>query len=99
MLFRSTVKLKVQGIDTATGEVFQDVIEDAAGVGDDGTVTSDAIMVLSNGHYQFNLNTKNFDDPNTLASPTRHYRSTATVVDNATLLELGSVSVNLETRK
>jgi hypothetical protein len=94
-----TVKLKVQGIDSATGQVFQDVPEDANGVGSDGTVTSDGIMVFNDGKFQFNLDTSNFGDPNTLASPTRYYRSTVTVVDNATLMVLGTASVNLETRK
>ncbi len=94
-----TVKLKVQGIDSASGEVFQEVPEDANGVGSDGTVTSDGIMVLTAGKYQFNLDTGNFEDPNTLASPTRFYCSTVTVVDNATLMVLGTVAVNLETRK
>ncbi|HEY9172106.1 MAG TPA: HYR domain-containing protein [Verrucomicrobiae bacterium] len=94
-----TVKLTVQGIDAATGEVFQDVIEDANGIGADGTVTSDGIMVFTDGHFQFNLDTSNFEDPNTLASPARLYRSTVTVVDNATRLELGTVAVDLETRR
>jgi hypothetical protein len=94
-----TVKLKVQGSDSATGQVFQEVPEDANGVGSDGTVTSDGIMVLTDGKYQFNLDTSNFGDPNTLASSTRYYRSTVTVVDNATLMVLGKVAVNLETRK
>ena len=94
-----TVKLKVQGIDSADNSVFQEVPEDANGVGSDGTVTSDGIMVLTDGKYQFNLDTGNFGDPNTVASPTRYYRSTVTVVDNATLMVLGTVAVNLETRK
>lgn len=94
-----TVKLKVQGIDSVSGEVFQEVPEDANGVGSDGTVTSDGVMVLTDGKYQFNLDTSNFGDANTIASPTRYYRSTVTVVDNATLLELGTVAVNLETRR
>ncbi|MCX6924976.1 MAG: HYR domain-containing protein, partial [Verrucomicrobia bacterium] len=93
-----TVKLKVQGIDSADNSVFQEVPEDANGVGSDGTVTSDGIMVLNDGNYQFNLDTSNFGDPNTLASPTKYYRSTVTVVDNATLMVLGTVAVNLETR-
>ena len=91
-----TVLLRVQGIDLATGNVFQDVIEDALGVGTDGTLTSDGIMQLTDGQYHFNLDTSNFGDPNTIAG-TRYYRSTAIVIDNATLTVLGTVTVNLET--
>ena len=91
-----TVYLKVQGIDSATGNVFQDVVEDAQGVGTDGVGTSDGIMRLTGGQYHFNLDTGNFSDPNTLAG-SRYYRSTVTVVDNATLMVLGTISINLET--
>src|SRR5207237_4112128 len=81
-----TVKLKVQGIDTSlTGtQVFQDVVEDANGLGTDGTVTDDGTMRLTDGHFQFNLDTSNFGDPNTFAEATRFYRSTVIVIDNAT---------------
>ncbi len=91
-----TVYLKVQGIDSATGNVFQDVVEDAQGVGTDGVGTSDGIMRLTGGQYHFNLDTGNFSDPNTLAG-SRYYKSTVTVVDNATLMVLGTISINLET--
>jgi hypothetical protein len=90
----------VQGIEIVNNEVqvFQDVLEDANGVGNDGTVTSDGLMRLVDGRYQFNLDTSNFSDPNTLGTA-RFYRSTVTVIDNATLMELGTVSVILETRR
>jgi len=78
--------------------VFQDVPEQANGLGNDGTVTSDGILQLNGDKYQFNLDTSNFSDPNTLASA-RYYRSTITVIDNATLTVLGTVSVILETRQ
>lgn len=92
-----TVSLKVQGIDSANNTVFQDVLEEANGQGNDGTVTSDGIMQLVGNTYQFNLDTSNFNDPNTLGSA-RYYRSTITVMDNATLTVLGTVSAILETR-
>jgi hypothetical protein len=96
-----SVKLKVQGIDTSnnTITVFQDVVEDANGVGTDGTVTSDGIMTYTTGHWQFNLDTGNFSDPNTYSENARYYTSTVCVVDNATLLVLGSTTINLETGK
>lgn len=93
-----TVLLKVQGIDNADNTVFQDVIEEATGQGNDGTVTSEGIMQLVGGAFHFNLDTSNFSDPNTLDSP-RFYRSTITVIDNATLTVLGTMSAILETRE
>lgn len=91
-----TVKLQVQGIDSTTGDVFQDVIEDTSGLGADGTITSDGLMQHRNSQWQFNLDTGNFGDPNTVAG-TRYYRATVTVVDNATLAVLGLGTVNHET--
>jgi hypothetical protein len=93
-----TVKLQVQGIDASTGTVFQDVIEDASGMGTDGTVTSDGLMQSRNSQWQFNLDTSNFGDPNTVAG-SRYYRTTVTVIDNATLAVLGMGTLNLETSK
>jgi hypothetical protein len=93
-----TVKLKVTGVDSATNVEFQDVIEDATGVGSDGTLTSDGLMQLVDGKFQFNVDTSNFSDPNTIGS-TRYYQSTITVVDNATLNVLGAAVVILETGK
>lgn len=93
-----TVKLQVQGIDAITGTVFQDVIEDANGAGTDGTVTSDGLMQYRNSQWQFNLDTSNFGDPNTVAG-SRYYRTIVTVIDNATLAVLGMGTVNLETTK
>ena len=93
-----TVKLKVLGIDSGNNTIFQDVIEDANGVGSDGTVTSDGIMQLTDGQFHFNLDTSNFTDPNTVASA-RFYQSTVTVIDNTTGAVLGSTSVVLETKQ
>jgi len=92
-----TVLLKVQGINSADNTVFQDVLEEANGQGNDGTVTSDGIMQLVGDNYQFNLDTSNFNDANTLGSA-RYYRSTITMIDNATLTVLATVSAILETR-
>jgi hypothetical protein len=91
-----TVYLKVQGISQLTGLVVEEVAEDAQGVGTDGTLQSDGIMRLTDSQYHFNLDTGNFGDANTIAGD-KYYRSTATVVDNATLMVLGTVTVNLET--
>ena len=95
-----TVKLKVLGVDTncVTG-IFQDVIEDANGVGNDGTVTSDGIMAYTGGHWQFNLDTSNFSDPNTYSESARYYTSTVSVIDNITMLTVGTLTINLETGK
>ena len=93
-----TVKLQVQGIDALTGTVFQDVVEDASGMGTDGTVTSDGLMQYRNSQWQFNLDTSNFGDPNTVTG-SRYYRTTVTVIDNATLAVLGMGTLNLETGK
>ena len=93
-----TVMLKVQGIDSQNNTMFQDVVEHANGVGTDGTLTSDGSMQPTGGHYQFNLDTSNFSDPNTITS-SRYYRSTVTVIDNATLKVLGTTSISLETGK
>jgi hypothetical protein len=93
-----TVKLKVQGIDSGNNTIFQDVIEDASGVGTDGTTAGDGLMRPVDGHYQFNLDTSNFTDANTVSS-TRFYRSTVTVIDNLTLQVLGTTSISLETSK
>ena len=93
-----TVKLRVLGIDSATGNIFQDVIEDAQGTGTDGTAGSDGLMVLTGIQWHFNLDTSNFTD-NLTINGTRFYLSTVTVIDNATLKVLGSGSVNLETAK
>jgi hypothetical protein len=96
-----TVRLKVQGIQqTGLGEIiFQDVAEDASGTGLDGTMANDGIMVLRDGHYQFNLDTANFSDPNTLGEADRTYRSTVIVIDDSTGCELGRSSIILETRQ
>ena len=93
-----TVKFRVLGMDSATGPIFQDVIEKAKGQGIDGTAGSDGRMVLTDGQWQFNLDTSNFSDKLTINGP-RYYLSTVTVIDNATLKVLGSGSVNLETAK
>lgn len=94
-----TVSLKVQGIQqTASGEVvFQDVVESADG-GLDGAMASDGIVLFQDGHYQFNLDTGNFADPNTANETDKSYRSTVIVTDDATGCELGRSSVTLETR-
>jgi hypothetical protein len=54
-------------------------------------------MYFTGGHFQFNLDTGDFLDPNTLAESNKFYTSTATVIDNATSLVLGSTTINLET--
>jgi hypothetical protein len=89
----------VQGLEIngSTITVFNDVIEDASGVGSDGTLGNDGTMVPSAGMYQFNLDTSNFTDPNTFANATRFYRAKAYVTDsNGTLL--GEEDVILETK-
>jgi probable HAF family extracellular repeat protein len=95
-----TVKLKVLGIDTDLpgDHVFQDVIEDSAWIGCDGTIANDGVMARIGDGYLFLLDTGNFADPNTYADGSRYYTSTATVYDNATGLVLGSGTVILETR-
>lgn len=94
-----TVRLNVQGIQQTTiGEtVFQDVVEQANGVGLDGTLADDGVMLLQDDYYQFNLDTSNFSDPNTTHETDRSYRSTVIVVDTATGCELGRSSAILET--
>ena len=94
----ATVKLRVQGIDARTDVVFQDVVEDASGLGTDGTASSDGLMQYRNSQWQFNLDTSNFGDANTVVG-SRYYRTTVTVIDNATLAVLGMGTVNLETGK
>jgi hypothetical protein len=93
-----TVYVRVQGVDGSTREVFQDVIEKSSGVGRDGTFTSDGVMQLRDGKWQFNLDTSNFDDPDTIGS-SRSYRATVSVIDNATLAVVGMGRLNLETGK
>ncbi len=93
-----TVYLKIQGIESSNNSVFQDVIETANGVGIAGTITGDGIMQVTGPQWHFNVNTSNFSDSNTLAG-SRLYRSTVTVIDNATLKVLGTAFINLETSK
>jgi hypothetical protein len=94
-----TVKLQVQGMQVVNNvtTVFQDVVEDANGVGADGTAAGCGTMYFTGGHFQFNLDTGDFSDANTLAESNKYYTSTVTVIDNATSLVLGSTTINLET--
>ena len=93
-----TVTLQVQGIVSSTGVVFQDVVEDASGMGTDGTLTSNGLMQLRDSKWQFKLDTGNFGDENTIAGD-RFYRATVIVKDNATQTVVGMGSVNMETRR
>jgi len=54
-------------------------------------------MRLTDSHWQFNLDTSNFTDANTISESNRSYQSTVTVVDNATAVILGSQTITLET--
>jgi hypothetical protein len=95
-----TVKLDVQGIQMTsygTNCVFQDVVEDASGIGADGTAAGCGTMYLVSSHFQFNLDTSDFSDSNTLAESNRYYTSTVLVLDNATGTLLGSTAIKLET--
>jgi hypothetical protein len=94
-----TVKLQVQGIQTSNAgtTVFQDVVEDANGIGTDGTANGCGIMYPVGGHFQFNLDTSDFCDLNTLAESNRYYTSTVFVFDNATGILVGVTTINLET--
>lgn len=94
-----TVTLRVCGVVQSGVEqtIFQEVVEDARGSGIDGNGAVDGLMQSQGDHYQFNLNTGNFTDRNTLAEPERSYRSTVIVRDNATGLVLASSEVTLET--
>jgi hypothetical protein len=94
-----TVKLQVQGIQTSNAgtTVFQDVVEDANGIGTDGTANGCGIMYPVGGHFQFNLDTSDFCDLNTLAESNRYYTSTVFVFDNATGILVGVTIINLET--
>jgi hypothetical protein len=91
-----TVTLQVQGIVSSTGVVFQDVVEDASGMGTDGTLTSNGLMQLRDSQWKFKLDTGNFGDANTIAGD-RFYRATVIVKDNATGAVVGMGSVNMET--
>jgi hypothetical protein len=94
-----TVRLQVQGVMVTgtTTNIVENVVEDANGVGADGTACGYGTMYFTGGHFQFNLDTGDFLDPNTLAESNKFYTSTATVIDNATSLVLGSTTINLET--
>jgi len=94
-----TVKLKVQGLELngTTLTVFNDVIEDATGVGTDGTLGNDGIMRQQDGMWHFNLDTSNFSDPNTFYEANRFYRCSAIVYDSYGNV-LGQEDAILETR-
>jgi len=79
-----TVKLQVRGllISGSTITVFNEVIEDATGVGTDGTLGNDGIMTMTGGHWHFNLDTSNFSNSNTFGDANRFYRSTVYVLDS-----------------
>jgi hypothetical protein len=94
-----TVMLKVQGLELngTTLTVFNEVIEDATGVGTDGTLGNDGIMRQQDSMWHFNLDTSNFADANTFANTLRFYRSNVVVYDSNGNL-LGSEDAILETR-
>lgn len=94
----ATVRLRVQGIAVVNGveTVFQEVVESATGVGIIGSLSSDGLMVPNGGHWQYNLDTSNFSDANTVTGD-HFYRATVMVFDNATLALVGVNSISMET--
>jgi hypothetical protein len=96
------VKLTVNGyrLNGSSLVDFQDVVEDATGLGADGPAIGGAFMVPVGGAWRFNLDTNDFLDHTTYSETDKFYRSLVQVFDTSSgaPVEVGQEDAILETK-